>query len=371
MMGAGLLLRTLVKLQREPLGFDARRLYLGWVGLRRTHDSSATVRRRDVFGAVRGVPGVEDVAMITQGRAPGGMVSAELTGDSSRTLVLREYGQGQFPVVSPEFFRVLRLPVLRGRDFEPGDAAGRGVAILDPIAAQLLYPNQNPVGHMLKLGGPGYDAPWVPIVGVVRSPYVLEAEGRYAQLPSVFIARADSGVGNDLVIRTATPNPRTVAAIQARLAALPGVRYAGVRPFDWVRQQEMASRSFLAKVFVTLGAVALGLAVFGLYGVLAYAVTRRRREFAVRLALGAEPRQLLRMVLYDGLVMLLAGIGLGAFVALAAARLLDAVLIAVLPSDVISLVFCEVLLMGVGLTAAFYPARRAARANPLDILRAV
>jgi len=132
----------------------------------------------------------------------------------------------------------------------------------------------------------------------------------------------------------------------------------------------MTSRGFLAKVFVGMGAVALALAGLGLYGVLAYTVGRRMREFAVRLALGCEPRKLRRMVLHDGFVMLLAGIGFGAFFALAASRWLDAVLIAVLPSDVISLVGCELVLFAVGFAAALAPARRAARANPMDILRA-
>jgi ABC-type antimicrobial peptide transport system permease subunit len=123
-------------------------------------------------------------------------------------------------------------------------------------------------------------------------------------------------------------------------------------------------------MFVGMGAVALGLAALGLYGVLAYAVTRRMREFAVRIALGAEPRRLLKMVLYDGFVMLLAGIGIGAFAALMASRWLDSVLIAVLPSDVVTLVISEAVLITAGVGAALVPARRASRANPLDILRA-
>jgi ABC-type antimicrobial peptide transport system permease subunit len=152
---------------------------------------------------------------------------------------------------------------------------------------------------------------------------------------------------------------------------LPMVAGLTVEPYTWARDGEIASRTFLAKVFAAMGAIGLALAGLGLYGVLTYAVTRRLREFAVRLALGAEPPLLYRMVLHDGLVMLLAGTGVGAFVALAAAFSLNAVLIGVYPTDALSLIAAEVVLLVVGLAAAAAPARRAVRANPLDIIRAV
>ena len=159
--------------------------------------------------------------------------------------------------------------------------------------------------------------------------------------------------------------------IRRTLRTLPNLWYSRVESFASAYESELKSRAFLAKVFVTMGVVALSLAALGLYGVLAYAVNQRMREFAVRLALGAQPKQVYRMVLHDGFVMLLAGIGVGAFGALLASRLLDAVLTSVLPSDVISLVACEIVLLAAGFVAAFGPARRAVKANPLDILRAV
>lgn len=373
MMGGGLLLRTVYLLQHEETVPGARTLFHASVGLRPA-DSAIVMRPHQRLEAVEAVEGVREAAYLAYRRAAGFAVTAEMTQDTPRTIAMRVY-----PVVSPSYVHVLGLPILRGRDFLPGDEAGTGTAILDPIAAQRLYPNQDPVGRMLKLGAPASQAPWVPIVGLVRSPYVLDSEGRYAPPPSVFVAQPLSGSGalslggsgGQFLIRTTTRDPRTVLRLQSALRSLPGAAWAWVMPFDYEREGELASRGFLAKVFVAMGAVALGLAALGLYGVLAYAVSRRMREFAVRVALGAEPRTLLRTVLHDGLVMLLAGIGIGAFVALATARLLDAVLIAVLPSDVVSLALSEVVLVAAGLAAAVVPARRAARANPLEILRAV
>ena len=366
LMGGALLLRTVQQLSREQFGFDTRTLYRTWVYSVLDRDSAAgALRRRQVLATAASVPGVRAFAVQAERSAPGGVVSAELSEDSTRTISMRTY-----PMVSPSYLEVLGLPILRGRGFAPGDAGSRGVAVIDPVAAQRLYPNQDPVGRMLKLGGPAARAPWVPIVGVVRSPWVLSASEAYAPQPAVYVVAADMPNWEGLLVRTDSPDPRIPARLQGRLRETPGNRVM-VIPYDYERQADLASRWFLAKVFVGMGAVALGLAMIGLYGVLAYAVSRRMREFAVRIALGASPAMLRTMVLRDGLVMLLAGIGVGAFVALAAARLLDAVLIAVLPSDVISLVLSEVVLVGVGLAAALAPARRASRASPLDILRAV
>ncbi len=368
MMGGALLLRTVYQLQRasRDSALDTRTLVTAWIGVRRDADSAGTsVRRHELLAAAAAVPGIRDVALETYGRVPGGAITAELTQDSNRTISMLSY-----PLVTPNYVRVMGLPILHGRDFQVGDELGAGVAIVDPIAAQRLYPGENAVGRMLKLGGPMHDAPWVPIIGVMRSPQILEAAARFAPNPTVLVVRADTRAAGRLLVRTVTPDPQAVTRLQTMLRGLPGVAWSGAMPFDYARESEIASRAFLARMFVAMGAVALGLAVLGLYGVLAYAVSRRMREFAVRIALGAEPRSLVRMVLHDGFVMVLAGIGIGAFVALSATRWLDAVLIAVLPSDVTSLVVCEAVLVAAGLAAALGPARRAARANPMEILRA-
>jgi predicted permease len=370
MMGGGLLLRTVRQLQRDQLSFETRTLYRGALFRRsadsRTRQPVGAHRRADILAVARGVEGVADAAYSSYHRVGGGAITAELAEDSTRVITTDGYWS-----VTPNYVRVLGLPILRGRDFEDGDAAGSGVAIVDPIAAKRLYPNlADPVGKMIKLGGPMSNGRWIPIVGLMRSPSILESRDRDAAGPTVLVAEDDSAPSGSLILRTRSVESRAPSLLPSRLKTATGVS-AYFFPYDYERQAELASRGFLAKVFVGMGAVALGLAVLGLYAVLAYAVSRRMREFAVRLALGADPRGLLRLVLHDGLVMLLAGIGLGAFVALAAARLLDAVLIAVLPSDVTSLVLCELILLVIGLAAALGPARRAMRADPMAILRAV
>ena len=175
----------------------------------------------------------------------------------------------------------------------------------------------------------------------------------------------------EMVARTTTRDPRALVRLRRALLAVPGAAVVSVRPYTWARDASITSFNFLAKVFVAIGALGLALAALGLYGVLAYVVSRRMREFGVRIALGAEPKALFRRVMRDGLVMLRAGTGIGAFGALAAAYLFNAVLIGVYPTDAVSLVIAEAVLLAVGLAATIAPALRAVRANPLDIIRAV
>jgi len=370
MMGGGLLLRTVHELTAEQTDYDARTLWRGWVVSKRDQaaDNRTTLlpfpSRDQIAATVLATPGVRDLAFLGQASPAGLALSAELTADSNRTVLTRAY-----TTVSASFFKVYGLPILKGRDFEPGDAANR-VAILDAVAAQQLYPGIDPIGHMLKLGAPAVSAPWIPIVGVVRSPKDLTGEGRYTPRPHVFVSMQGEARSNEMLIRTTTDDKKTGSVVTRRLMEMPGVGGGGMWPYDYARQSDIVSRGFLAKMFVGMGTVALGLAALGLYGVLAYSVGRRMREFAVRIALGAEPNRLLKMVLHDGFVMLLAGIGVGAFAALMASRWLDSVLIAVLPSDVIALVISEAVLISAGLAAAIMPARRASKANPMDILRA-
>ena len=368
MMGGGLLLRTLLQLKAMQFSFNARGLLQTQVGfMRERRDSSQAMRRDELLAAVAAVPGVRAVAFQGHRQTRGNAMTAEMVvGDSTRTI------QGGAQLVSWNYLRVHGLPVVQGRDFEPGDAAGNGVVIVGAAAARRLYPYEDAVGKMIKLGAPARDAPWVRIIGVARSPMALGRSDLAQSGMQVWLVGGDGpALFGELLIRAEREDPKVAVVIRRTLRTLPNLWYSRVESFASAYESELKSRAFLAKVFVTMGVVALSLAALGLYGVLAYAVNQRMREFAVRLALGAQPKQVYRMVLHDGFVMLLAGIGVGAFGALMASRLLDAVLTSVLPSDVISLVACEIVLLAAGFAAAFGPARKAVMANPLDILRAV
>ncbi|OGT98976.1 MAG: hypothetical protein A2085_08445 [Gemmatimonadetes bacterium GWC2_71_10] len=286
--------------------------------------------------------------------------------DSTRSFWTRTYA-----VVTPSYLRTMRLPIRSGRDFEPGDVQGHGAAIIDPVAADRLYPRQDPVGRMLKLGAAESDAPWIRIIGVARNPGAL-MRGDEPLEPTLWVSAPLPRAEVQLVARAAEGySARAAVAIRRALLAIPGVAGVRIEPYAQRREAVLASRRFLADVFVTMGAVSLTLAALGLYGVLAYAVTQRMREFAVRVAVGAQARQVVKLIVHDTLVMLLAGIGIGAIVALVATKYVDKLISGVYHTDALTLVIGEALLLGAGLVAALAPARRAARANPMDIMRAV
>ena len=372
LMGAGLLLKVVHRVTNFDYNFPARRLLRGYVwspGL-----DSATAQRRlqfqlGVVAALRSVNGVADAAASGTSRVPGGAISAELTADTSRLLVM-----GMYSTVTPGYLRAMGLPVLEGRDFEDGDLVGNGAAIVNSAAAARLYPRGSAVGRMVKLGAPASDAPWVPIVGVCRTAVRLEVPTDLASAraaPDIYVVRAGS-VGSAMgVLARVDRDPAKLAVVLShQLRAVAPRGSGGVFPYLYGMDEVVNTRAFLAQLFASMGSFALILAAVGIYGVLAYAVNRRLREFAVRVALGAQRSDLLRSVLHDGIVMALAGTGLGAFIALWSAFLLENFLEDVYPTDVVTLVLAESVIIAATIAASLAPALRAMRADPVEILRA-
>jgi putative ABC transport system permease protein len=370
LMGAGLLLKAVHRLASYEFNFAARQLLRGGIFLPRAGLGATTDllgRELTVIGALRTVPGVVDAAAETGAQAPGGAVSAEDATDSTGQLSMLSY-----VLVTPDYLKTLGLPVLEGRDFEDGDLGGDGVVIVNSAAAARLYRHGSTVGRMLKLGAPSRVAPWLRIVGVCRT----KSEGRPGAptfAPDVYVVRRpDAGKRlATLFVRTVRDDAAITAAVQAKLKSQgPGVAY-GVFPYLSWWEAQVQAQGFLARLFAMMGSFALLLAAVGVYGVLAYTVNRRMREFAVRISVGAARSDVLKLVLHDGMVMILAGTGVGAFAAFWASGLLEKFLEdqQVLPTDVLTLIAAEALLLAVATGASLAPALRAMRADPIEILR--
>ena len=370
LMGAGLLLKVVHRTASYAFNFPARQLL--WSGIFFRKDVGDTVdllgSELRVVAGVREVAGVVDAAAETSLRPAGLAVTAELEGDSTRLLNLTGVA-----AVTPAYLRTMGLPVLEGRDFADGDLGGDGVAILNTVAAARLYPEQHAVGRMIKLGAAASAAPWLRIVGVCRT-RSEEPPGSAGFNPEVYVTRRPDPRDRSarVLIRVAREDSRVNAAVSSKLATLgPGVG-SYLFPYLGWWEAELRSQGFLAELFAMMGSFALLLAAVGIYGLLAYTVGRRLREFAVRLALGAQRADLLKLVLHDGLVMTLAGTGVGAFAAMWATGLLAAFLEdqQVLPTDVAVLVAAEFVLVAAATAASLAPALRAMRADPVEILRA-
>jgi ABC-type antimicrobial peptide transport system permease subunit len=228
---------------------------------------------------------------------------------------------------------------------------------------------------MLKLGNQSSSAPWARVVGVSAEANLRsfnEIDRNLPQPPEVYVVRKDPRVRNlRLVFRVAPNDKKTPIQLVHAVKEAAGLKQnALLRVWSGNFDYYLSSVRFATRVFLVLALCALGLAAVGLYGVVIYSVNRRMREFGVRIALGATGSILSRMVARDVFAMYLAGTAAGAFAAMLAAQSIDSLLYRVNPTDVGSLVLSETILASAALLACLVPARRAAKADPVEILRA-
>jgi predicted permease len=276
--------------------------------------------------------------------------------------------------VGPGFLRTLGIPVVAGRDFTEGDRAGRGSIILDRRAAARLFPDGSAIGRLVKLGRAQSPEPWLPVVGVAGN--AVHHLPEYPELeppPVIYVSRQKSnGFFPSFAYRAArgTTDISPVAMRTVRDALPP---HASVFAERWVESYEelLTGQRFIAGIFAALSLASLVLATAGLFGVLLYAVNERMREFSLRVALGAQRRDVLRLVLRDGFVMALGGTAIGAFVGMYAGFVVYDSLWGVYPVDAPALVVAELILLAVTAAASAIPALRATRANPSDVLRSI
>lgn len=372
LFGAGLMWRAATRIGEHDFGFDPRDLLMMPVGLAR-HSLPNGTTAEDVFRAMTDrtarADGVRSAAQLSLDQPEHSQLLGEAGAEATRGIVAR-----YFVDASPNLLRTLGIPVVAGRDFEDGDVSSAGVAIVDERAAAALWPNERAVGHELELGSQGSGAPWIPVVGVARSVELFFERDPYLEPPPlVYVVRPNNeSTDRTIVIRTGSRSGPVATAVTRAIETTPALRYVE-SPFPWLQRYDRfaASGRFIALVFALFGMTALALSTLGLYTTLAYAVSQRRREFGVRLALGARPADLRRLVLREAFVVTLGGIASGALVALWATRLLDSLLWGLPHMDAVSLAGAEALLVGIALLACLAPAHRAMRADPLEVLREV
>ncbi|HKG95463.1 MAG TPA: ABC transporter permease [Gemmatimonadaceae bacterium] len=370
--GAGLMARTLTRLGRVDLGFPADHLLTMRFGMsEQRHDTPERqiAYLRELLSRFERVPGVGSAAFSS--RLPldpaYGVWPVRIEGQPS--------GEGDRPivgarVVSDGYFRAMRIPVVAGRDLAGrDDDKAPKVALVNVTFARRFWGSARAaVGRRIGIG-PG-TPPWTEVVGVagdvahdgVGSEPIAEMYVPFAQLPAT---------GGALVVRTTTdPAPLAGAIRRAAFAADPEQALIDVRPMRETADNSVAPRRFLLLLLGAFAGVALALSAVGVYGVLAYVVGQGAREMGIRLALGAQRRDLLLMVARRGAVLAVAGAALGLVGAAGLTRFLERQLYGVSPTDPATLGGVAALLMLVAVAAALVPARRAAAADPVSALRA-
>jgi putative ABC transport system permease protein len=377
-VGAVLLARTFAELRRIDLGYDTdRRLTMRVVVPASDYPDGAQVAAffAGLLDRVRALPGVESAAAARIVPLTGTI------GDWTITLEQRETRPGENPngdwqVVTPGYFETLGMTLVAGRFLTPADDGdGRMVAVVNETMAARYWPNTDAVGQRFHLGT--LDQPWIEIVGVardVRHNAVVEDQRAEMYLPHAQFGRATGGGtpprGMSLVVRTRGEPLALVAAVREQVRALdPSLPVSEVRTLDEIAAGAVAQPRFTSMLFGVFGALSLGLAAIGLYGVIAYTAARRTREMGIRIALGARGRSVEGLVVREGVALALAGAGLGVLGALWATRFLAGQLYGVDPLDPVTFVAVPLVLLAVAATASYLPARRAARISPIVALR--
>ena len=272
--------------------------------------------------------------------------------------------------VSPDYFHVMKIPLKRCRLFTSGDRANTlRVALISESGAASQFPNQDPIGKHIQLGGRDDAKPWLTIVGIVGDvrQYGLD---RASQMEAYVAQAQDVSFSYSLVARTSVNPERLESAVRAAFLQVdPTQPVFNVEPMEHYVAASMAERTFGLAMLALFGVLALVLASVGIYGVTSYSVGLRTREVGVRMALGAEPGDILKMVLRQSMLLVAAGLPLGFAASSALMRFLSSLLFQVQPADLATCTAVAALLTAVALAASYIPARRAARLEPTVALR--
>jgi predicted permease len=366
LVGAGLLVRSLRNAESVPLGFDVDPLVSVDLNMRGvTLDSvHAIALRTELLEAARGLPGVSK-ATFTRAMPFWNHSSTSLFVDGIDTVA--RLGRFEYNPVSPDYFAAMGTRVIRGRAFTSGDIErSQRVMVVSEAMGKRLWPGQDPIGKCVRLRAD--TMPCTYVVGVaenIKNQSLSDDPGLYYYMPATQWLPQSGG----LFVRTAGPAaPRIEAIRQALQKHMPGASYITATPFTDVIGSQIQSWTLGATIFTAFGGLALVLAAIGLYSVLAYSVTQRTHEMGVRVALGAQSADVVRLVVREGLVLVASGIVIGAMAALAAGKWVRPLLFEVSPSDPLFAVVVGLLLL-VAILASWIPARRASRIDPQLALR--
>ena len=369
-VGAGLLVTTFTRLTRTPLGFEPEGVLIARVRL-----GPATVadQRFAVFERMRSeiaaTPGVQSASSVDIAPVSGAGWNNEVVIDGDPA-TSRNPAVVWFNAVGVDYFRTMRTRITAGRDFGPQDApSSPKVAIVNEAAVRTLFRGASPIGRVFQVRFRGKDGDRTTIVGVVEdSPY---ESLRDAAEPLIILADRQEAPGptKQFVIRAGASMPAAIGAVKRIANAIdPQSLLLFTRLEDQLAASLQRERA-LAMLSGFFGAIALTLAIIGLYGVMAYTVARRRVEIGIRIALGAERGRVLRLVLGDAGMLVGGGIVIGAAIALMTARVLGSLLYGIQPRDPGTMLAAAAVLAGAALLAGALPARRAASVQPVEALR--
>jgi predicted permease len=367
-VGAALCLQGLARARQIDVGFVPDRVLLGQlrIGMNGYDETTGRAFYRALQDRLAGLPGVESAALASWFPLGGGGCKGWAVEVEGYARPVGEDTVYEYALVSPRYFATLQVPLVAGRDFTgQDDDRAPDVAIVNEAFAHRFWGGREPLGQRFRCGGR-----WRRVVGVART-------GRYNRLDEpascFFYLPYQQGVPDldlEVCLRTTGDPAAFASTLRTAVRELdPGVDLLQVKPMAEHMEAVLFTQHLAAGLLVLLGGVALILATLGVYAVMAYAASQRTQEFGIRLAMGAQRGDVLRLVLYHGLGLAGAGVAAGLALALAAGRLLTSFLHGVAPFDPLTFTAVALGLGTVALIACYVPARRAARVDPIVALR--
>jgi predicted permease len=373
LVGAGLFLRTLNNLRHVDVGFNPQNLLLFRVNptLNRYDEKRSLALYRDMLDRIGGVPGVRAVAM----SAP-----ALLSGSVNSTSIFvqgRTYAPGRGVnhdnnihrlVISPNFFDVMGIPIVNGRAFAArDDATAPKVVIINEAAARKYFPNANPVGQ--RFGSSIENSGQLEVVGVLRD--VKYSSLRDEAPPTMYVPYMQTRVGSPVFeVRTAGgASAGVMGSIREATRQIdPNLPLTDVSTQIEQVERRFAQEKLFAQAYTLFGGLALLLASIGLFGLMSYSVSRRTNEIGIRMALGAQRNDVLRLVMRESMVLVVVGVVIGLAIAIGASQLVATLLFGLPPRDPLSIVAAVGIMVVVSALAGYLPARRASRVDPMVAL---
>jgi putative ABC transport system permease protein len=368
--GAGLLLKSFRRVFEVNPGFRTDRLVTLRVNLPLNYNTVPAVQHfyRQLNERLSVLPGVRGATMASRLPISGGEANGDI-GIEGWPSGQGELGASTFRRVTPNYFEVMGIPLRRGRVFDDRDDGSRGHAVIvNEGFARHFWPNADPIGRRIRIG-PRDTSNWLTIVGVVGDvrQIGLDSEAPFSTYESLATGPSSRF---EVAVRAAGDARSVMASVRGELRALePALLIDNVQTMSERIGESVSPRRLNLLLFGLFAGLALLLALVGLYGVVAYAAGQRTQEFGIRMALGAKPGDVLRLVLGQGLKLVLAGVGIGVVAALIVARLMTGLLFGVEPTDPVTLAAVAVLLSGVAIAACWLPAHRATRIAPVEALR--
>jgi putative ABC transport system permease protein len=372
LVGAGLMLKTLVMLGQVDLGFNTKNVLTMRIPLLgpKYQDPSRQVEFfRQLVDRVEALPGVQ-YASVSRGLPVEGWAGQDFVTEDNPSPGPNEVPDANYVAIGPDYFYVMRIPLLEGRFFTNQDTqSSTKVVIVNEKLARSEWSGQNPIGKRLRMGSANW--PWMTVVGVVGSiktqwpdnHFFREIYVPYTQYPWVVAPR-------HLIVH-ATSNPTAITAGIRRIVAEldQDQPVSDVRPLAEVVGLADAQQRFSMLLLGIFAFLAVALASVGIYGVMSYSVTRRTHEIGVRMALGATRRDVLRLVVREGMALATVGTVAGLAAALALTRFLSSLLYGVRPIDPLTFAAVSAVLASIALLACYIPARRATKVDPQVALR--